>query len=252
MGPRAPAAAGSAQARPRRPHANRLPAPTPLPPRARRAASCAPGPRARCCRCRPPPACAPAAPASSGRPPAAGPRAAFRGRAGRRRAAFRHSGRPGAPRSSAAAPRVRAARCTCSSAGPQPTLGQHSRGETNPSAARRASGPARRAPAAASQTPASCAAASASPAGAHGLRAGAAEPPRRGARQPQRIRNRSWAPRPLTPGEVKRGTASGMPGDAHPGRRRLQAGSGGRAGAVCAEPARTGWAVGGVAPPTNT
>ena len=30
---------------------------------------------------------------------------------------------PAAPRSSAAAPRVRAVRCTCSSAGPQPTLG---------------------------------------------------------------------------------------------------------------------------------
>ncbi|XP_053441913.1 translation initiation factor IF-2-like [Nycticebus coucang] len=84
------------------------------------------------------------------------PRLAFRGRAGRprgakrRRAAFRHRGpawqplaRPGALRSSAAAPRAGAVRCTCSSAGPQPTLGQHSPGETNPSAARRASGPAR-------------------------------------------------------------------------------------------------------------
>ncbi|MEJ1276691.1 hypothetical protein NN561_007600 [Cricetulus griseus] len=37
-------------------------------------------------------------------------------------------------------------RCTCSSAGPQPTLGQRSPGETNPSAAQRASGRARLVP----------------------------------------------------------------------------------------------------------
>lgn len=43
-------------------------------------------------------------------------------------------------------------RCTCSSAGPQPTLGQRSPGETNPSAAQRASSRARLAPAARGST----------------------------------------------------------------------------------------------------
>lgn len=90
---------------------------------------------------------------------APGPRAAFSGPAGRSRgagcppAAFRHRGPAWPPRSSAAARRARAVRCTCSSAGRQPTLGQHSPGETNPSAARRASGPARLAPAARCSAP---------------------------------------------------------------------------------------------------
>ncbi|XP_077801705.1 uncharacterized protein LOC144331013 [Macaca mulatta] len=84
---------------------------------------------------------------------APGPRTAFSGPAGRSRgascqpAAFRHRGPAWPPRSSAAARRARAVRCTCSSAGRQPTLGQHSPGETNPSAARRASGLAPLAPA---------------------------------------------------------------------------------------------------------
>lgn len=214
------------------------------------AASCAPGPRVcRCCRCRPPAVCAPAAPASSGRgarpaprgarPPAraaAEPRAAFRGRTGRPRAAgrgrpaFRHRGpawppplaRPGAPQ-------VRAARCTCSSAGLQPTLGQHSLRETNPSAARKASGRARCAPAACgsrrrrpTKTPASCAAAAAASPGPGPGRTGLpprviCHPPPREPSKPHWIRNRF----PVALREVKGQTASGIPGDADPGHRQL-------------------------------
>ncbi|XP_045293827.1 translation initiation factor IF-2-like [Leopardus geoffroyi] len=230
-----------------------------------------------CCRRCPPPACAPAAPASSGRrarpaPRGARPRrrwasAAFRGRAGRprdarrRKAAFRHRGpswppppplaRPGAPSFSAAAPRARAARCTCSSAGPQPTLGQHSLGETNPSAARRASGRARLAPAAArgsapppeSQTPASCAVAAASPGpGAFGASAaGAVGPAAEGDPRASR-RGFEIGPRRrcrVTLAEVKPETASGIPDDAdlrpEVGSRRALA-----AGRVRCAPSRRG------------
>lgn len=169
--------------------------------------------------------------------------------------------RPGAPRSSAAAPLVQAARCTCSSAGPQPTLGQHSPGETNPSAARRASGRARLDPAACgsalppppeSQTPASCAAAASPGPGAHGApAAGAVGSAGEGTRRELGITLRRRSPVAL--GEVKRETASGIPGYADPGPEASPGGFYGcRAGAVCAEPRRTGWASVKVAPPTNT
>ena len=173
--------------------------------------------------------------------------------------------RPAAPRSSAAAPRVRAARCTCSSAGPQPTLGQHCLRKTNPSAARRASGRARLAPAACGSAPAPlpkrvklqrAAPPRARGRGRTGLSAeGAVRPAAEGIPSARRrfghcpaplpVHTPKWETRNRRPRRGSRETGT-------PGGRRLQAGAGRQAGAVCAKPRRTGWASGRVAPPTNT
>lgn len=129
-----------------------------------------------------------------------------------------HSDTGGQPSSPSPSPARRDARwlhgeprrCTCSSAGPQPTLDQRSPGETNPSAARRASDPARLAPAArgsapllppppVSQTPASYAAARS------GVPRGAPQPARRGSQTPPALL-------PGRPGLAKKWeTATGVP-----------------------------------------
>lgn len=137
------------------------------------------------------------------------------------------------------APRVRAARCTCSSAGPQPTLGQHSLGETNPSAARRASGRARLAPRRRrpSQTPASCAAAAASPGPGGSGRTGLLRLPGPSTRREGNATSRSGfeiAPSrrsPVALGELKRETASEISGAPYPNTAALGV-SGCRVGAV--------------------
>ncbi|XP_074237677.1 uncharacterized protein LOC141580507 [Saimiri boliviensis] len=234
---------------------------------ARQAASCAPGPRARCCCCcccccRPPPASAPAAPASSGhraRPAPWGARS-------RRVWASRRLQWPRRPAAGCRAPASRiptrraglgaavlggcsaspAMRRTCSSAGPQPTLGRRSPGETNPSAARRASGPAR-----SPQPPAAprrrrrrrrrrpkrvklrrTAPLSPPRAGGWGRsgrpRRVRSDPPPRDPASEQRIGNHAPAPCPAERGEQTRETASGAPGDADPGPRASPGGCGWR------------------------
>ncbi|XP_011932544.1 PREDICTED: atherin-like [Cercocebus atys] len=181
---------------------------------------------------------------------APGPRTAFSGPAGRSRgagcqpAAFRHRAPAWPPRSSAAARRARAVRCTCSSAGRQPTLGQHSPGETNPSAARRASGPAPLAPAARCSAPLPpppesqnsserrrCSRCEPGAGGAPGARGGCGLTRLRGTRQAGRgseITPRR--PARLSVGDESGRLRRGSPGTRTPGRGRLQAGSGCQAG----------------------
>lgn len=143
-------------------------------------------------------------------------------------------------------------RCTCSSAGRQPTLGQRSPGETNPSAAQRASGRARLVPAARgsaqplpppplSQTPASEDAV-ASDRGTLG----------RTPTSTERIPNSPGA----ATGKAETGDSfRGSWAKVIPSGRVLQAFSRtqpGECGCVCVESPRTGWDSDRVAPPTNT
>lgn len=146
-------------------------------------------------------------------------------------------------------------RCTCSSAGPQPTLGQRSPGETNPSAAQRASSRARLAPAARgstqplplpplSQTPTSDAGAGARERGTRG------RTPTSMQRIPNSLGAAAVLNRRVETGDRDGGSgATLIPPTAKGCSRRFLAGSQEGAG-VCSESPRTGWDSDKRLPPT--
>lgn len=159
-------------------------------------------------------------------------------------------------RCSVAARRARAMRCTCSSAGPQPTLGQRSPGETNPSAAQRASSRARLAPAARGSTqPLPLPPLSQTPASDAGAGARARERGTRG-RTPtsmQRIPNSLGAAAGLNRRAETGGRDWGSGATLIPSERLLQAVSRRQPrGCGCLFGIAADWVGFGQAPPTNT